>query len=102
MAKMRGISYNNTDCFMICFSLVDKNSLENACDFWTKEVKTIWRDCPCVLVGTKRDLRDEYEASGDESKINKCVTQADMRAKAKAHNFAASVETSAKQMQGIQ
>ena len=86
---------------MICFSLVDKNSLENACDTWVNEVKAIWRDCPCVLVGTKRDLRDEYEASGDQTKINKVVTQQEMRAKAKAHNFAASVECSAKQMKGI-
>ena len=99
---MRGIAYNNTDCFLICFSLVDRNSLENACNFWTNEVKAIWRECPCVLVGTKRDLRDEYEASEEQSKMDKIVTQKEMRDAARKYNFAASVECSAKQMKGIQ
>ena len=61
---MRSISYVGTDCFMVCFSLVDRISLESACNFWTSEVKVI--DCPCILVGTKRDLREEYESSEDE------------------------------------
>ena len=51
-----------------------------------------------VLVGTKRDVRDEYEASGDESKMKMVITQREMRDVAREYNFNAAVESSAKQM----
>ena len=31
LGRLRPIAYANTDCFIICFSLMQRNSLENAC-----------------------------------------------------------------------
>ncbi len=61
LGRLRPIAYANTDCFIICFSLMQRNSLENACKKWISEVKTCARACPCILVGTKLDLREELE-----------------------------------------
>ena len=58
LGRLRPIAFTNTNCFIICFSLVDRESLENACHKWIAEVKTTTKNCPCVLVGTKLDLRE--------------------------------------------
>ena len=58
---------------------MDKNSLKEACTKWIAEVKATAKDCPCVLVGTKLDLREEIEQSGDEEKIKNCVSTEDMK-----------------------
>ena len=79
LGKLRPIAYTGTDCFLVCFSLVDKNSLKEACTKWIAEVKATAKDCPCVLVGTKLDLREEIEQSGDEEKIKNCVSSEDMK-----------------------
>ena len=55
----RPIAYKDTDCFVVCFSLTDKESLENACERWNKELNSFGpRNCPQILCGTKKDLRD--------------------------------------------
>ena len=61
LARLRPIAYTNTDCFIVCFDLMQPNSLENACKSWIAEIKNVAKSCPCLLVGTKRDLRDEFE-----------------------------------------
>ena len=59
--KLRLLSYPFTHCFLVCFSLVDAESLENACSTWSTELEEHGpRNCPKILVGTKSDLRDEY------------------------------------------
>ena len=59
--KLEPVVDSNTDCFLVCFSLVDKNSLKQACTKWLAELKATAKSCPCILVGTKMDLRDEIE-----------------------------------------
>ena len=59
LGRLRPIAYAGTKCFIICFSLMQRNSLNNACKKWMSEVKTTARTCPCILVGTKLDLREE-------------------------------------------
>ena len=60
-SDLRPLSYNNADVFVICFSLSDKESLDNAVDKWKKEIFHLGpsKDIPIVLCGTKSDLRDE-------------------------------------------
>ena len=59
LAKLRPLAYPHTNCFLVCFSLVDKKSLRNAFDFWRNELITMGpRNVPKILVGLKSDLRD--------------------------------------------
>ena len=101
LGKLRPIAYTGTDCFIVCFSLVDKNSLKEACTKWIAEVKATAKDCPCVLVGTKLDLREEIEQSGDEEKIKNCVSTEDMKQWAADYSFSATMECSAKEKKGL-
>uniref|UniRef100_A0A914UVU7 Uncharacterized protein n=1 Tax=Plectus sambesii TaxID=2011161 RepID=A0A914UVU7_9BILA len=59
-ARLRSLSYPGTDAFILCFSLVDKKTL-NACEtVWMPDIREHTRhDIPVILVGTKGDLRDE-------------------------------------------
>lgn len=66
--RVRPISYNKADVIIICFSLVDKNSLTNACTTWYREVRQLGPKCPIILVGTKLDLREKQLQSGDLAK----------------------------------
>ena len=67
---MRVLSYNDTSCFIICFSLTNPQSLENACKKWLNEAKVCGPvKCPKILVGLKRDLRDYMEKEGQKEEI---------------------------------
>ena len=61
LARMRPIMYNGTDCFLFCFSLADKGSLKNLREKWIPEVLATSKSCPCILVGTKLDMREAME-----------------------------------------
>ena len=67
LGRLRPIAFVNTDCFLICFSLIDRNSLKRACSKWVAEVKATAKNCPIVLVGTKLDLREEREERARET-----------------------------------
>ncbi|XP_061193426.1 cdc42 homolog [Saccostrea echinata] len=57
--KVRTQDYRSNDIFVVCFSTVDRESLENVKDFWIPEIRQIDRKRPVVLVGTQTDLRKE-------------------------------------------
>lgn len=92
---MRPISYNKADVIAICFSLVDKDSLTNACTKWYREVRQLGPKCPVILVGTKLDLKEQINASGNTQRMEACVQYDEGKAQAKAFNFSGYVECSA-------
>lgn len=55
--RLRIMTYPNTDVVLICFSVVEPESLENVQSVWYPEVKKYLPNTPFVLVGTKIDLR---------------------------------------------
>ena len=55
----RPLSYPNCDIFLLCFSLVEKASLNNVYTKWCPELRRYARRVPIILVGLKSDLRDE-------------------------------------------
>ncbi|XP_076245192.1 ras-like GTP-binding protein RhoL [Calliopsis andreniformis] len=55
--RIRPLSYPNTDCFLICFSVNSRSSYENVINKWHPEIKYHCPNTPIVLVGTKGDLR---------------------------------------------
>ena len=76
-AHLRCLGYPQTDVFLLCFSLVDKTSLENCQYLWMPEIrKYVGDDVPVILVGTKQDL---HETAPPQEKID--LRQAEQIAK---------------------
>ena len=59
-SKIRPMSYPDTDVFLVCFSLVSPTSLENVTSVWRSEITTSAPNAQLVLVGLKKDLRDNF------------------------------------------
>lgn len=57
--RLRPLSYPQTDVFIICFSVVNPASFENARDKWFPEIRHHCPGVPAILVGTQVDLRDD-------------------------------------------
>ena len=57
LGRIRPIAYQNTDCFIVCYATNDRNSFKNATSKWLNEIKSCAQSAPCILVGTKSDLR---------------------------------------------
>jgi len=68
--RLRLLSYPETDVVIICFNIGHKISFRNISAQWLTEVKEHCINKPILLVGTKKDMRDE-----DTS--NTCVLEAD-------------------------
>ncbi|KAK1862976.1 hypothetical protein I4F81_005542 [Pyropia yezoensis] len=58
-AKLRALSYHETDVFLLCFSLVHRASLINVTSKWAPELRRASPDSTVILVGTKSDLRTD-------------------------------------------
>ena len=57
-ARIRAVSYPDTDIFIICFSVSDRKSFRNVTDLWYLEIQHHCPNIPIILVGTKADLRN--------------------------------------------
>ena len=88
--RLRTLSYTLTDAFLVCFSLVDQESFKNALYKvrqqslitlfhlqWIPELFQNAPNAPIILVGTKLDLKQEYEK--DPEKRKKVVSSADVK-----------------------
>uniref|UniRef100_A0A7E4UXC9 Rho family GTPase n=1 Tax=Panagrellus redivivus TaxID=6233 RepID=A0A7E4UXC9_PANRE len=61
-SHLRCLGYPHTDVFLLCFSLIDRASLENCENVWLPEIrKYVQEDVPIILVGTKYDLAEEKQ-----------------------------------------
>ena len=65
-AKLRPLSYPQTDIFVICFSLISPLSLENVEKYWLPEIQEHCPDTPYILAGLNSELRDEFEEHSEE------------------------------------
>lgn len=64
---MRSCTYKDSEVLVLCYSVVDRNSLESIKDFWVPEVNNCSRRRkPIILVGTQTDLRK----SDNEESVN--------------------------------
>ncbi|XP_055332732.1 ras-like GTP-binding protein RHO [Paramacrobiotus metropolitanus] len=57
--RLRPLSYPNTDVILICFSVDNPSSLDNVRNVWVPEVRHFCPKTPLVLVGNKKDLRND-------------------------------------------
>jgi len=55
---IRPLSYPKTDVFLLCFSVVNPDSLRHVEHVWVPEVRKWVADAKIILVGTKLDLKD--------------------------------------------
>jgi small GTP-binding protein len=57
--RLRPLSYPSTDCFLMCFSISSPPSYDNCRLKWKPEVNHYNPNARIILIGTKKDLRDD-------------------------------------------
>lgn len=61
--RLRPLSYPNSDVVIVCYSIDEGQSLKNVVEKWMPEVRYFCHDAPVILVGNKKDLRDQMHMS---------------------------------------
>lgn len=61
--RLRVISYMNCDVFLVCYSVINRESLASVQDHWIPEIKHYLPKTPYILVATQTDRRDEVDLS---------------------------------------
>ena len=86
----------------MCFAIDSPDSLENIPEKWTPEVRHFCPNVPIILVGNKKDLRNDDSTIRDLSKIKLEPVKADEgRSMASNINAYAYLECSAKTKMGV-
>jgi len=67
--RLRPLSYPDTDVILMCFSIDSPDSLENIPEKWTPEVRHFCPNVPIILVGNKKDLRNDQTTIRELSKM---------------------------------
>ncbi|XP_045402998.1 rho-related GTP-binding protein RhoC-like [Lemur catta] len=75
--RLRPLSYPDTDVIFMCFSTVSPDSLENIPEKWTPEVKHFCPNMPIILVGNKKDLRQDEHTRREQAKMKKEPVQSE-------------------------
>lgn len=64
--RLRSLSYSDTHCIMLCFSIDSPDSLENVQTRWVGEIADNCDGVKLVLVALKCDLRNNEDADIDQ------------------------------------
>jgi len=100
--RLRPLSYPDTDVILMCFSIDSPDSLENIPEKWTPEVKHFCPNVPIILVGNKKDLRQDSITIKELQKMKQePVKPEEGRAMAEKINAFAYLECSAKTKEGV-
>jgi len=100
--RLRPLSYPQTDVFLLCFSLISRDSFNNVKSKWAPEVFHHCPDIPVVLVGTKADLVDDYRVQEHlRVRGEKPVSESEARRLAKEIGARGYMECSALTQQGL-
>ncbi|XP_064486435.1 ras-like GTP-binding protein Rho1 [Ornithodoros turicata] len=100
--QLRLLCYPDTGVFLVCFDIAEPNSLLNVLEFWVPEVRDARPRTPIVLVGTKKDLReDPKEIAALQSRNQAPVSTAEGEAVAEKIQAVAYVECSALTQEGV-
>ncbi|XP_035231554.1 ras-related C3 botulinum toxin substrate 1-like [Stegodyphus dumicola] len=93
---IRSLQYDQTDIFLLCFSVTDRTSFLNATTLWKPEIQKHCPKSPCILVGLKKDLRCSRSFSRHE-----VVTKSMGRDMAEKIGAVAYMECSARKKEGV-
>ena len=100
--RLRPLSYPDTDVILMCFAIDSPDSLENIPEKWTPEVKHFCPNVPIILVGNKRDLRNDTNTMHELAKMKQVpVTVADGQGMAEKVGAYSYLECSAKINEGV-
>ncbi|XP_070281932.1 transforming protein RhoA-like isoform X2 [Myotis yumanensis] len=100
--RLRPLSYPDTDVILMCFSIDNPDSLENIPEKWTPEVKHFCPNVPIILVGNKKDLRNDEHTRWELAKMKqKPVKPEEGRDMANRIGALGYVECSAKTKDGV-
>ncbi|KFM82608.1 Ras-related protein ced-10, partial [Stegodyphus mimosarum] len=93
---IRSLQYDQTDIFLLCFSVTDRTSFLNATTLWKPEIQKHCPKSPCILVGLKKDLRCSRAFNRQE-----VVTKSMGRDMAEKIGAVAYMECSARKKEGV-
>ena len=100
--RFRPLSYPDTDVILMCFSIENPDSLVNIPKKWTPEVKHFCPNVPIILVGNKKDLRNDENVKKELSKLKQApVTSEEGSMMCERINGYVYLECSAKAMEGV-
>ncbi|XP_021343927.1 ras-like GTP-binding protein RHO [Mizuhopecten yessoensis] len=100
--RLRPLSYPDTDVILMCFSIDSPDSLENIPEKWTPEVKHFCPSVPIILVGNKKDLRNDDQTKRELMKMKQePVRPEEGRATSEKINAFGYLECSAKTKEGV-
>lgn len=68
--RLRSLSYSDTHCIMLCFSIDSPDSLENVQTRWVGEIADNCEGVKLVLVALKCDLRSNEDSDGEQPMNN--------------------------------
>ncbi|EFO14055.1 hypothetical protein LOAG_14469, partial [Loa loa] len=104
---LRPLSYPDADVFIVCYSVERPQSLKSVQEKWIPEIRRFCPDVPILVVGNKKDIRNEKEREcrkecDENSEQHKHLVNFDDAA-ACAKEFSAHqvIECSAKTNEGI-
>lgn len=75
--RLRPLSYPDTDVILMCFSIDSPDSLENIPEKWTPEVRHFCPSVPIILVGNKKDLRNDTSTIRELGKMKQSPVTTD-------------------------
>lgn len=100
--RLRPLSYPDTDVILMCFSIDSPDSLENIPEKWTPEVRHFCPNAPIILVGNKKDLRNDENTRREMQKMKQePVKFEEGKRMAEKIGAYAYLECSAKTKQGV-
>ncbi|KAF7232280.1 hypothetical protein EG68_08664 [Paragonimus skrjabini miyazakii] len=100
--RLRPLSYPDTDVVLMCFSIDSPDSLENIQEKWTPEVKHFCAKVPIILVGNKKDLRNDNATITELHRMKLApVSAVEGRAMAEKIGARCYLECSAKTKEGV-
>ncbi|CAL1534560.1 unnamed protein product [Lymnaea stagnalis] len=100
--RLRPLSYPDTHVILMCYSVDNPDSLENIGEKWTPEVRHFCPNVPVILVGNKKDLRNDPSTIEELARLKQSPVKAEEgKAMAERIGAAAYVECSARTKEGI-
>ena len=100
--RLRPLSYPDTDVIIMCFSIDSPDSLQNIIEKWSPEVKHFCPNVPIILVGNKKDLRNDTSTLKELRRMNQTPVKCeDAESVANEINAFAYLECSAKTKDGV-
>ena len=100
--RLRPLSYPDTDVIIMCFAINNPDSFENIMEKWLPEINHFCPKVPVVLVGNKKDLRNDRATLEElEKRKLKPVTTEEARTMAERIKAFTYLECSAKTREGV-